>query len=102
MIIVSKRKAIKELTNLSQAMHLYEPFPKSLRSGKLIYKLNKITKNTALELFLGFQREWLGKINFDIELYKNHNAKLCFSLGFILFGIQFDLHIFEEKEEICQ
>jgi len=101
MINIKQKKAIKELTNLSQAQHLYDSWPKHLRSSKLIYKLKKINKNTAVELFFGFEREWLYKINFDIEFYTNHNYKWCFVIGFIFFGIQFDLNIFKEEGDIC-
>lgn len=99
---ITQRKALKELTNITEAMRLYETIDKSKRTGKMIYKLKRISKSKVIELFCGFQREWLGKINFDIELYRNHNYKWCFGIGFILFGLQFDFNIFEETESVCQ
>lgn len=89
------KRALKELVNLSNALGLYYIEPRD-RSHKMFYKLFKVYKNITIELFTGFEKEWLGTLSLDIQV------KPQIRFGFILIGLQFELSIFKEREDIIQ
>ncbi len=99
-IPLQQKKALKELVNLSEALHLYDDeFPKE---NKMFYTIFKISPLTAIEFFGGFEREWLGTFSFQSRIYRGLNKKWCYNLSVILFGCQFEFSIYEEKEEIIR
>lgn len=97
-IPLRQKKALKELINLSEALHLYDI--EASKKNKMFYTILKLSPMTAIEFFCGFERAWLGTLHVQSQIYRGLNKKLCYNFSVIIFGFQFEFSIYEEKEEI--